>query len=451
MKTIMLREPKQVLRILINARGRQQLRPAYGILLGIAASLWMTGFAFAAAPAGTFEGNAFGTYTNLKAGPVAATLGFTAFLPCPCLGTGGKTLSNTVESLSAGYNGNVLKAATILSTVTTASSATTASVKNTSRIEGLNVFNGLITADAVLAVATTTADASAIKSSSTESAFVNLRIAGQPVSPDVPQNTRIPLPGVGVVVLKNVVEKGNGIRAGLIIVQMITINITTSNSFGLQAGTQIIIANAKSGFTRATPALAVSGNAWAASSNQAAGNLIRNRIGLTALVTMGCPGTGGKIKTNSIAEVNVNPVLSVGTGKTTAFGGPVTGGAIAKTTATTENVSLLNNLIRAESVMAVAQTAVAGGVRTRSTQGSGFAGLKVLGIPFPNIVPPNTKIILPGLGFVILNEQILPPASSDAPTVVNGLHIRITMSNVLQLPVGAELIVAHAAAAAQTF
>src|ERR1700759_1416584 len=60
---------------------------------------------------GVFRGNAYATFANAKAGPVAASLGRSAFVSCTCTGTNGQTQSNEVASISAGYNGNVLIAA----------------------------------------------------------------------------------------------------------------------------------------------------------------------------------------------------------------------------------------------------------------------------------------------------------------------------------------------------
>ena len=70
--------------------------------------------------AGSFRGNAFATFANVEAGPIAAQLGRSAYQPCPCRGTNGEVLSNTVNNdLQAGDNGKVLKATATLSTVFT--------------------------------------------------------------------------------------------------------------------------------------------------------------------------------------------------------------------------------------------------------------------------------------------------------------------------------------------
>ena len=51
---------------------------------------------------GSFKGEAYGTLATGVVGPIAATLGRSAYLPCPCQGTKGQTLTNQINSLSAG-------------------------------------------------------------------------------------------------------------------------------------------------------------------------------------------------------------------------------------------------------------------------------------------------------------------------------------------------------------
>src|SRR3954452_19412537 len=114
---------------------------------------------------GAFSGGAYGAFANAQAGPVAVQIGKVANLPCPCQGTDGKTLTNTVDSVSAGSGGGVLKAGVVTSTVTTDKTATSADVQDTSTIANLNLLGGLITADAVKAVATVTAGTQTIAGS----------------------------------------------------------------------------------------------------------------------------------------------------------------------------------------------------------------------------------------------------------------------------------------------
>jgi hypothetical protein len=53
------------------------------------------------------------------------------------------------------------------------------------------------------------------------------------------------------------------------------------------------------------------------------------------------------------------------------------------------------------------------------------------------------------IGFVVLNEQIIPAADSNDPTVVNGIHVVVNVpGNALGLAVGSEIVIAHAEASA---
>ena len=144
-------------------------------------------------------------------------------------------------------------------------------------------------------------------------------------------------------------------------------------------------------------------------------------------------------------------MLSSGTGVTTAFRGPTSTGTVAKTTARMEDVELLGRLVVAEAVTAVAKDTFRNGQRLSSTQGSQFAGLKVAGVVLPVDVAPNTRLSLPGVGYVVINEQKLPAPGSTTRTQVNGLHVFVTKNNTLGVPVGTEIIVAHADSTAVRF
>jgi hypothetical protein len=399
---------------------------------------------------GAFKGNAYGTYANAQAGPVATELGRAALIPCPCQGTGGKTLSNTVDSLSVG-GGKVLTADEVLSTVRTDRHASSAVAQNTSTVSGLSLLDGLITVDAVKAVANTSANATTITSSPAGSTFTNLKVAGESVGADVAPNTRLDLPSVGSVVLKSVKTSGNGKDSSMITVEMITVEVTQQNSFGLPIGANIVVGHAVSGFSRTQLEATVGGQAYAATANSKIGSDLQNKIGKTAAIYVGCQGTRGETHTNNIAALNVGKILSLGTGTTTAFGGLTPSGTVAKTTSTVDGLRMLNGLISADTVTAVAQDTFKDGERISSTQGSQFSNLRVAGIRVATNVAPNTRIVLPGIGYVVVNEQKIPSPTSTARLQVNGLHVFVTTTNLLGLPVGSQIIVAHADSTAVRF
>jgi hypothetical protein len=265
---------------------------------------------------------------------------------------------------------------------------------------------------------------------------------------NVPANTVIPLAGIGSVTVNKVVTTG-GPKNMLTVVEMLSIDVNLKNSLGLPVGAQIVVAHAAAGFTPRQPSAVFGGQAYAITSNANIGNVLENKIGKAAGLNLGCEGLRTKTKTNSIAAFNVAGLLTMGDGVTTAFGGPEGGANVSRMTATVSGVSLLGGVIQVGALQAVAQSSMQNGVATPSTDGSGFAGLIVAGLTIPVTLPANTKINLPLLGNVIINEQTV---KQDGSVSVNGLHITVTSSlNLLGLPVGAELIVAHAASSIGSF
>jgi hypothetical protein len=395
---------------------------------------------------GSFRGHAWATFANAEAAPVATTLGRSAFQPCPCKGTDGKTLSNTVDSIATSDGGKTLRADGTLSTVFTNKTSSSTVVRNTSQVAGLNAFDGAITADAIKAVANTSANATSIQSNSNGSRFVNLRIADKAISADVAPNTRVNLPRVGYVLLKNVKEGGNGQGLGTITVEMLTVVVTKPNDFDLDIGSRIVVTHAVSGYSRTEVKAELGGQAYAATAHTTT-DVIKNQVGKAAFITVPCVGTGD-VRTNNVNSLDVGEILPSGTGRTTAYGKQLATGGVAKITATVQDLSLLNGLITADIVKAVAQDKLSDGNRTSSTEGTQFSGLRIAGAPVPVEVDPNTRIDLLGIGYVMINEQQVPSSTSTARVRVNGLRIVITQNSTLGLPVGTQIIIAHADATA---
>jgi len=88
----------------------------------------------------------------------------------------------------------------------------------------------------------------------------------------------------------------------------------------------------------------------------------------------------------------------------------------------------------------------ADGFEASSTDdGTELVGLVVMGTPVSANPPPNTTIELPGIGFVILNEQVSDaPATGHTGLVVRAIHAFVTVpGNPAGLQEG-EVIVAEA-------
>src|SRR5262249_35496522 len=109
-------------------------------------------------------------------------------------------------------------------------------------------------------------------------------------------------------------------------------------------------------------------------------------------------------------------------------------------------LSLLNGLITSDTAKSVSISTFTGiGKVTYSSTGSGFVNLKVLGIPINYMPAPNTTIALPGIGKVVLNEQLTSSVYPDnLHFSVNMLHVYITLPNLLGIPLGTEVVVSSA-------
>ena len=114
------------------------------------------------------------------------------------------------------------------------------------------------------------------------------------------------------------------------------------------------------------------------------------------------------------------------------------------TTARTEHVSLLGGAITATAIKAVSISTHDGSGYHTSSAGSTFVGLKVLGVPISANPAPNTKISLPGVGRIVLNEQKSTITSNGAKLNVNAIHIFVTVANPLSIPVQTNVIVSSA-------
>jgi hypothetical protein len=167
--------------------------------------------------------------------------------------------------------------------------------------------------------------------------------------------------------------------------------------------------------------------------------------GRSALSTLGCTSQTGITHTNSVASVGLPGILTSGT-VTTSVASQSTGTGIASTSsATTEGADLLGGLVTATAVQSVSTTSRDSHTRTFSISAAGteFVGLTVAGVPITATPAPNTKIALPGVGYVELNQQSGSVFPASANLTVIGIHVVVTLSTPLA-PVGTQIIVSDA-------
>jgi hypothetical protein len=167
------------------------------------------------------------------------------------------------------------------------------------------------------------------------------------------------------------------------------------------------------------------------------------KSGTTALSQI-CTEATGVSNTNSVANVTLPPLVSTGAIDTSASSMDVSGGTASTSIANVDGISLLAGAITADAVKSVSSSISSSGVYSTSSVGTLFTNAVVLGNPVEADVAPNTRIVLPGIGFVILNEQMSNVTSTSAHLIVNGIHVHVTEDNSLHLPIGTQVIVAHA-------
>jgi hypothetical protein len=165
--------------------------------------------------------------------------------------------------------------------------------------------------------------------------------------------------------------------------------------------------------------------------------------GKSALVGLGCTTTAGVHNTNTVASVNVPNVVTTGAINTTADS--IASGSVVESTTSADvhAASLLSGLITASEVKAVSATSHDTTGFQVSAAGSSFVNLVVNGVPITVTPAPNTTITLPGVGMVVLNEQITHIGATTASFTVNMIHVFVTV-DLPGVAKGTQIIVAHA-------
>lgn len=106
--------------------------------------------------------------------------------------------------------------------------------------------------------------------------------------------------------------------------------------------------------------------------------------------------------------------------------------------------SLLSPLLEIDGLHAIARSHAHIGKATSDTSTSFFGTIKIAGLRLPLNIAPNTRLVLPGLGTIVLNEQIAlqtNPVSTYAE--VNMVDITLGLDNLLHQPAGTHIVIGH--------
>ena len=333
--------------------------------------------------------------------------------------------------------------------------------------------NGLCTVevDALRAVAGTTASGSTVSSTSAGSTIGRLKVAGLGVPVDLNQTTRITLNplvfGPGSYVAINERAASSGLEGGKLVsdltVTMIHLKIT--GLLGLQAA-EIVVgqATAHSEFQKTFACNpndnTVSGHAYVAGVNTGPlqTNLLQGFVGI--------PPSGGADAQHIVAVKLPADGSLVGA----KVADSAVSGTVTSTATTSRSMAEIAGdgadpvcVLRAGATCVVTAVAIRSEARSSadgvdgshsSDTGTTLANVQVLGLDVPVDVAPNTAITLPGIGFVVLNEQVCDNGEAATHTcsgyphsgiTVRAVHIVVTAAqNLLGLQPGVQLVVAEA-------
>ena len=340
---------------------------------------------------------------------------------------------------------NVVRASSESTITESPAQSTHTSIAETAAV---SLLSGFITADAIRAQATATTTGSSASISSIGSVIKNV-IVGDTAVNVVNPNTRVDLPagrfgpGSFVIFYERIGSTSTpapgqiqgGTYAANLTVNMIHVLVTDlqPNLVGNQR-VEVIVSNAiaESDFPQTDlceipPDQTVSGHAFVASAATEPSTLP------TTVGFVDIPPSGG-LDHQSLENVAISGAVSAGASESESSGSITGGASTASSFARASGVCLLPDGgacgISATAVMTKSNsTANASGASSNDT-GTQLVDVVVLGTPVSSTPPRNTVIDLPGIGFVILNEQFcdnqgtLPNCSNGAVAGHAGLTVR---------------------------
>jgi len=154
------------------------------------------------------------------------------------------------------------------------------------------------------------------------------------------------------------------------------------------------------------------------------------------------PDTGGMAEGQAQTFTVANTITSQGLDaiSTGMADSPVSS---SQSTSELESLTLLGGVITADAVTAIASSYVDGTGAASDALGSAFVNLVVNGTPITTDVAPNTQIALPGVGYVVLNEETSAGNGvTSSGITVNMIHV--VLQNALTGANTGEIIVGSA-------
>ena len=382
-------------------------------------------------------------------------------------GVGTASHSNQVLNAAVPPPGGSIVKATVLtasSTSTVDPATNTATDTGVAETAGVNLVSGLVTADTVLGVATAQASGFNSSFSAAGSVFQNLVVNGVQIN-NVNPNTTIDLPAVqfgagSFVKLREEIGSSSQPAPGQLAgrtyaadlsVNMIRVHITSLAPTGEALDIVVSHAQAHADFPQPAgcPALAgtVSGNATLVN-EQADPSQLPVVVGFVSI-----PPQGGH--DHQDLDQLTTSLVAGGTAVSDTAGTVLASSSSSVSSARAESVCVLPSggtcTASATVIVSQANSTSGGGRSSSDSQGTSLLGLSVAGTAVSDNPPPNTTILVPGIGSVTFNEQTCdggsapPCAGSSASGIrVRAIHVIVTNPNAVGLPQGVDVIVGEA-------
>jgi hypothetical protein len=387
----------------------------------------------------TYSGTAGGTQINALGSTISSGLTATSNLT-------DNVLPNSNQSGVAGVHVAGLLDVGAVTTGNKAEKYLTDGVKMTSsaKIAGINLLNGAIKVDAIdsssFVTASNATSAGADLTGGTSTTFLNLTIGGKSYPLNIPNNTKVSIPGlVDIVINESKVDKsvpGKTVRTIGTALHLTLLKAQGNAPAGAEIKlnpTQAIIVP-----SGASDALPVGGFAYGTYIGIGAGDSVRVLAQPTGMVSLPSQGTKNVPYTNEIAGVNIPQVATIGAVQTFVNGSTVPGFAETSTGAQLAKINLLGGLIKADAVGVSTHVRKAAGNDVAETS-MNFVNLVIGGKHIPINVAKNTQIYLFGVGQVYINQVLTQPGYA----AIVGLRI-ILSTKKFGLPAGADIQVAVA-------
>jgi hypothetical protein len=432
---------------------RRRLIIFFTLLCVVGAGFWSVTNSHRAAKADTIStllsGSAFGLAVNASSGATrlaGGPFGEVSTVCTPYPTNQDKTL------LGVRLFHGLLTSSTIQDKLTFNHADENSSVESSSTIERITLGNPLLSplleVDGLHAVTRSRARIGSATSDTSASFFGTISIAGIHLPLHIAPNTRIELLGLGTIVLNEQIKLNTGPVNSYAEVNMVDITLGLNNILRQPVGTRILIGHSVSTDTIVSVLAAMQAHAYGLATELGIGRLASVQLGPIPSTEIGC--TGG---TNyaSAADLNLAGLIDAGIADTRTTGTIDT----AKSTVTVAsrekivNLSLLGGLIRVGLLHEEAHAIYSG------TSGRGYGDFTALQVRIgkhkllPHTYTPDTRVNLPGLGYVMLDEIV--PGEASVGYAINALDIYITTSNKWNLAVGLRIIVGHVDAGISIF